>query len=139
MNALSTEEVNELAKALDVHQSDVREMEIRLGGADVSLEVENEDGEFREHGAWMSDSSLEPTHVLMQEEDLQQEVVGLQRALASLDDRSKRIIESRWLPNQIGGDALTLHDLADELQISAERVRQLEAAALKKMRAALTA
>jgi RNA polymerase sigma-32 factor len=132
LNALSTDEVNELAKALDVNQSDVREMEIRLGGSDVSLEIENEDGEFREQGTWMSDSSLEPTHVLMQEEDMQQEVDGIQRALAGLDERSRHIIQSRWLPNQTGGEALTLHELADELKISAERVRQLESAALKK-------
>lgn len=139
LNALSTEEVRDLALALDVNQHDVREMEIRLSGADVTLEPENDDGEAREQGSWMSDSSLEPTQVLMKQEEMNVELDGLQAALSSLDDRSRRIIESRWLPNIVGGTALTLHDLADELQISAERVRQIEATALKKMRAALGA
>ncbi len=139
LNALSTDEVRDLALALDVNQHDVREMEIRLSGADVALEPENDDGEVREQGSWMSDSSLEPTQVLMKQEDMHQELEGLQVALSSLDDRSRRIIESRWLPNIVGGTPLTLHDLADELHISAERVRQIEATALKKMRSALGA
>ena len=139
LNALSTDEVRDLALALDVNQHDVREMEIRLSGADVALEPENDEGEVREQGSWMSDSSLEPTQVLMKQEDMHQELEGLQVALSSLDDRSRRIIESRWLPNIVGGTPLTLHDLADELHISAERVRQIEATALKKMRSALGA
>ena len=139
LNALCTDEVRDLALALDVNQHDVREMEIRLSGADVALEPENDDGEVREQGSWMSDSSLEPTQVLMKQEDMHQELEGLQVALSSLDDRSRRIIESRWLPNIVGGTPLTLHDLADELHISAERVRQIEATALKKMRSALGA
>jgi len=139
LNALSSDEVRDLALALDVNQHDVREMEIRLSGADITLEPENDDGEVREQGSWMSDSSLEPTQVLMKHEEMNQELEGLQAALSSLDVRSRRIIEARWLPNMVGGTALTLHDLADELQISAERVRQIEAAALKKMRLALGA
>jgi RNA polymerase sigma-32 factor len=139
LNALSSDEVRDLALALDVNQHDVREMEIRLSGADITLEPENDDGEVREQGSWMSDSSLEPTQVLMKHEEMNQELEGLQAALSSLDERSRRIIEARWFPNMVGGTALTLHDLADELQVSAERVRQIEAAALKKMRLALGA
>lgn len=138
LNALSSDEVNALAKALDVNQQDVRDMEIRLGGADVALEPESEDGEYRELGEWMADSSLEPTNVLMREEAMNQEVHGLHKALECLDERSRRIIEARWLPNQLGETGSTLHDLASEMSISAERVRQLEATALKKMRAALS-
>lgn len=138
LNALSSDEIKNLAKALDVNQHDVREMEIRLSGADITLEPENDDGEVREQGSWMSDSSLEPTQVLIKQDELNQELDGLQKALASLDDRSRRIIESRWLPNLVGGTALTLHDLADELHISAERVRQIEAVALKKMKSSFS-
>lgn len=139
LNALSADEVRNLALALDVNQHDVREMEIRLSGADIALEPENDDGEIRAQGSWLSDSSLEPTQVLMMQEEMDQEVEGLQMALSSLDDRSRRVIESRWLPNLVGGTALTLHDLAEELHISAERVRQIEVSALKKMRVALGA
>ena len=138
LNALSTDEVNALAKALGVNQNDVREMEVRLGGADILLEPENDDGEYREQGPWMADSRLEPSQVLMRQEELEQEVVGLQKAIATLDERSKRIIEARWLANSAGEASLTLHDLANELSISAERVRQIEAAALKKMRTVLS-
>jgi RNA polymerase sigma-32 factor len=137
LNALSDAEIHGLAKALDVKEHDVRDMEIRLGGHDVSMDADNDDEHSNEHGSWMSDSRMEPSTVLIQHQDLELETSGLDRALATLDDRSKRIITSRWLSNANGENALTLHDLAAELNISAERVRQIEVAALKKMREAL--
>jgi RNA polymerase sigma-32 factor len=134
INALSDAEIHGLAKALDVKEQDVRDMEIRLGGHDVQLEPDSDEDHPREIGSWMSDSRLEPTSVLMQKEELELETSGLQKALNILDERSRRIITARWLANDSGKPPLTLHDLAAELHISAERVRQIEVAALKKMR-----
>jgi len=134
LNALSDAEIHHLATALDVKEHDVREMEIRLGGHDVSMDIELDDDRPKEIGTWMSDSRLEPTEVLTQHEEFSQETEGLDQALSILDDRSKRIITARWLSNQNNESPLTLHDLAAELHISAERVRQIEVAALKKMR-----
>jgi RNA polymerase sigma-32 factor len=137
LNALSDLEIDGLAKALDVKAHDIRDMEIRLGGHDVQLEPDQNEDHPREIGSWMSDSRLEPTQVLMQEEELKLETSGIEKALNCLDERSKRIITSRWLANSSGESTATLHALADELNISAERVRQIEVAALKKMRQAL--
>jgi RNA polymerase sigma-32 factor len=134
LNALSDAEIHHLATALGVKEHDVREMEIRLGGHDVSMDIELDDDRPKEIGTWMSDSRLEPTEVLTQHEEFSQETEGLDQALSILDDRSKRIITARWLSNQNNESPLTLHDLAAELHISAERVRQIEVAALKKMR-----
>jgi len=134
LNAMSDEEINALAKALDVKADDVRHMEIRLGGHDVQLEPDHDEDSPKEIGAWMSDSSLEPTEVISQKEALELETSGLDSALHILDERSQRIINARWLSASSGKAPLTLHDLAAEFNISAERVRQIETAALKKMR-----
>lgn len=135
LNAMSDDEINALAKALDVRAEDVKHMEIRLGGHDIQLEPDSDEDAPKEIGAWMSDSSLEPTEVLMRKEGLQLETQGLDSALHILDDRSKRVICARWLFSNSDQSQMTLHDLAAELNISAERVRQIETAALKKMRA----
>ena len=134
LNSMSEDEINSLAKALDVKADDVRHMEIRLGGHDIQLEPDSDDDTPREIGSWMSDSSLEPTEVMMRKEDLALETTGLNSALHILDERSRRIITARWLFADTEKNALTLHDLAAELNISAERVRQIEVTALKKMR-----
>jgi RNA polymerase sigma-32 factor len=139
LNAMSDDEINALAKALDVKAEDVKHMEIRLGGHDIQLEPDHDEDSPKEIGAWMSDSSLEPTEVLIRKEGIKLETSGLDAALHILDDRSKRIISARWLSNDSGQASLTLHDLAAEFNISAERVRQIEAAALKKMRMHLSA
>ena len=140
LNALSPSEINHLAKALDVRQEDVREMEKRLSGGDVAIEADSSDDEAYAPINWLSDNSYEPTEMLAQEESRQLQGSGIEKALASLDERSRKIVKSRWLDvtdNGTGGS--TLHDLAAEFNISAERVRQIEAAALKKMKLALTA
>jgi RNA polymerase sigma-32 factor len=134
LNSMSEDEIHALAKALDVKADDVRHMEIRLGGHDIQLEPDNDDDGPKEIGTWISDSSLEPTEVLMRKEDLVLETAGLDSALHILDERSKRIITARWLFGETDKTPATLHDLAAELNISAERVRQIESAALKKMR-----
>jgi RNA polymerase sigma-32 factor len=140
LNALSPSEINHLAKALDVRQEDVREMEKRLSGGDVAIEADSSDDEAYAPINWLSDNRYEPTEMLAQEESRQLQGSGIEKALASLDERSRKIVKSRWLDvtdNGTGGS--TLHDLAAEFNISAERVRQIEAAALKKMKLALTA
>lgn len=140
LEALSPKEVANLAKALDVKPEEVREMEIRLGGHDLQIEHENDEDGHREPALWMSDSRLEPTEVLAKEEHRKLLGQGLRQALESLDPRSRRVVEARWLSvNDDGSGGATLHQLADELNVSAERVRQIEAAALKKLRLAIPA
>jgi RNA polymerase sigma-32 factor len=140
LNALSPSEIDHLAKALDVRQEDVREMEKRLSGGDVAMEADSSDDESYAPINWLSDTRYEPSEVLAREEARQIQGPGIEKALASLDDRSRKIVASRWLDvTDDGTDGSTLHDLAAEFNISAERVRQIEAAALKKMKLALTA
>ena len=140
LNALSSSEIDHLAKALDVRQEDVREMENRLSGGDVALEADSSDDESYAPINWLSDNRYEPSEVLAREETRQLQGPGIEKALASLDERSRKIVASRWLDvTDDGTGGSTLHDLAAEFNISAERVRQIEAAALKKMKLALTA
>jgi RNA polymerase sigma-32 factor len=140
LNALSPSEIDHLAKALDVRQEDVREMEKRLSGGDVAMEADSSDDESYAPINWLSDTRYEPTEALAREETRQIQGPGIEKALASLDERSRKIVASRWLDvADDGTGGSTLHDLAAEFNISAERVRQIEAAALKKMKLALTA
>jgi RNA polymerase sigma-32 factor len=135
--ALSVEETAAMAEQLRVKTSDVAEMEMRLGGQDVALEPVSEDDEDAFGPiAYLSNPEDEPGRILEHEEGERLRTEGLERALSSLDPRSRRIIETRWLREQ---DTLTLHDLADEFGVSAERIRQIEAQAMKKMRALIPA
>lgn len=135
---LSPAEISSIAQKLDVRPEEVAEMEIRLGGGDVSLEGQVEDGE-ETHApiAYLTDHHNEPTQVLETRRLDELSGHGLTTALATLDERSRRIVESRWLHD--AGEGKTLHDLANEFGVSAERIRQIEAAALKKMRTSLVA
>ncbi len=135
--ALSTAEVEEMAKVLNVPQSDVREMETRLYGQDMALEpsLEEEEDAFAPI-AYLAAPNAEPTQHLETAEREKLAGEGLTRALATLDPRSRHIVESRWLEEE---NPATLHELAAIYGISAERVRQIEAKALQKMKAALTA
>ncbi len=140
LNALSPNEIQHLAQALDVRQEDVREMEKRLSGGDVAIEANDssEDESFAPIN-WLSDDRYEPTQVLAQNEQRALQGPGIERALASLDDRSRKIVTARWLNVEDDGTgASTLHELAEEFNISAERVRQIETAALKKMKLVLS-
>ena len=137
--AMTPDEIEGLAKELSVKREDVIEMETRLSGGDIALEGQVEDGEESYAPiAYLSDTTQEPTAVLAarQYDHLQSD--GLTSALESLDARSRRIIEARWLNvSDDGSGGATLHDLAAEFSVSAERIRQIEASAMKKMRAAL--
>ncbi len=134
---LGPDEVKAMAKLLNVKPEEVVEMETRLSGQDVSLEPLTEDDEERYAPiAYLAaDVSGEPTAMLERKEFDRLQDEGLRCALADLDARSREIVTRRWLAEE--GEAATLHELAAEYGVSAERIRQIEAKALQKMRGAL--
>ena len=137
LDAMTPDQVDELAATLKVKREEVIEMEMRMAGRDVALEAPTDDED--DHYApisYLSAEHSEPHKVLeaKQFDHLQSE--GLEAALAKLDDRSRRIVEARWLANDDGSGA-TLHELAAEFGVSAERIRQIETAAMKKMKTSL--
>lgn len=137
LDTMTPDQVDALAKTLNVKREEVIEMETRLGGRDIALESSSDDDDDRLSPiGYLSSELSEPTKVLeaKQRDRLQSE--GLKVALAKLDDRSRRIVEARWLANDDGSGS-TLHELAAEFSVSAERIRQIEVAAMKKMKSTL--
>jgi RNA polymerase sigma-32 factor len=136
---LTQGEVDTLAKTLNVKREEVLEMETRLSGGDVALEPQTDDGEESYAPiAYLADDTNEPTQVLEAKKRDWLAGDGIALALDSLDARSRRIVEERWLKvNDDSSGGMTLHDLAGEYGVSAERIRQIEVAAMKKMRKAL--
>jgi RNA polymerase sigma-32 factor len=139
-NTLGAEEVTAVAKQLGVKPEEVIEMETRLTGADVSLEPLNDDDEdsYAPIAYLAADRSVEPSAILERKEYDRLQDEGLTSALASLDDRSRAIVQRRWLVAD-GEEAATLHELAAEYGVSAERIRQIEAKAMQKMKGKLAA
>ncbi len=138
LNSLQPSEVEHIAKTLNVKPEDVLEMEARLSGHEISLEA-NIDDDADEHYspiAYLQDEKLEPLEAIQAKQAEFSETTGLSLALQSLDDRSRRVVESRWLQDE-GGK--TLHELADEFGVSAERIRQIEQKAMQKMKALMLA
>ena len=139
LDAMSPAQIDSLAKLLDVKREEVIEMETRLSGRDIALESPNDDEDDKFAPiAYLSSEQSEPTRVLEAEQVTRLQSEGLEQALGKLDPRSRRIVEARWLANDDGSGA-TLHTLADEFGVSAERIRQIESAALKKMKGSLAA
>ena len=136
LGPLSQEAVEDMAKQLRVKPEEVREMEMRLAGQDVSMEASDDDEDAYAPIAYLSDPDKEPSLMLESEETERNGALGLKAALASLDERSRRIIEARWLREK---NPATLHDLAAEFKVSAERIRQVEAKAMQKMKGLLAA
>jgi RNA polymerase sigma-32 factor len=135
--ALTSREVEEMAHTLNVNREDVREMEARLYGQDVALEPGADDDENAFTPiAYLAAPDTDPTQHIEVAEREKLATEGLSRALDSLDPRSRHIIEARWLNED---KPATLHELAAVYGISAERVRQIEAKALQKMKGALSA
>ncbi len=133
---LDPEQVDHIARELNVRHEDVSEMEVRMSGRDMSLENQDDDDDSYAPIAYLSDEGRqEPTRVLERAARDQLQSAGLTGALDALDPRSRRIVEARWLQDDGGA---TLHELAQEFGVSAERIRQIEAAALKKMRGNLS-
>jgi len=140
-NTLSAAEIERVARDLNVKPSEVVEMETRLSGGDVALEPQTDDSEESYAPiAYLADEASEPTQVLEARRRDALSGDGLVQALEVLDDRSRRIVEERWLKvNDDSSGGMTLHELAAEYGVSAERIRQIEVAAMKKMRKALEA
>ncbi len=136
---LSQDEAQTIAADLNVRVSDVIEMETRLGGQDVAIDKPADDEDSFSPIAWLSSPASQPDVMLEAREDDRLHSDGIETALASLDDRSRRIVETRWLRDDDDGGSLTLQELADEYGVSAERIRQIEVKALQKMRTALIA
>jgi RNA polymerase sigma-32 factor len=131
-SGLGTDEAKSIATQLGVKPDEVTEMETRLSGQDVSLEpVTDDEEESYSPIAYLAAENAEPVQLIEREETARLRSAGLQKALESLDPRSRRIVEARWLAEK---DGATLHDLATEFGVSAERVRQIEAKALAKMK-----
>jgi len=129
--------VQGIADTLKVRPEDVREMEVRLAGRDMPFDAQDADEDGFAPIAYLSDDGhQEPTQVLERRAHDALQSEGLAVALDTLDARSRRIIQARWLHDE--AQAATLHELGEEFGVSAERIRQIETAALKKMRAALT-
>ena len=135
---LTPEQIQEIAEELNVRPEDVSEMERRLAGSETSLDPTPQSDEDQTFSPvqYLSAEGAEPTEILeaLDQERLQTE--GLKEALSTLDERSQHIISSRWLTENKSASP-TLHDLAAKYGISAERIRQIEAKAMKKMKTAL--
>jgi RNA polymerase sigma-32 factor len=136
LEPLTQDEIRNVATALRVKPEEVADMEMRLSGQEVALEPAGDDDDTYAPIAYLADPQDEPSKVLEDAEGARLRTAGLANALAELDLRSRRIIEARWPREK---DALTLHDLAAEFNVSAERIRQIEVKALEKMRKALPA
>ncbi|MCA1977708.1 MAG: RNA polymerase sigma factor RpoH [Thiobacillus sp.] len=135
--ALTLKEADAVAKELNVSRADVLEMETRLSGHDLSIDPTIDDGEEGYSPiAYLASPDENPAQKLEREQTERLRHTGLAAALDNLDARSRRIIEARWLNE---GESATLHDLAAEYGVSAERIRQIEARAMQKMRAAIPA
>ena len=130
---LKSDEINSIAKELNVKPEDVREMEYRFNGNEISLDYgsdESEDDVYRPI-AYLKDETPEPSEQMEIDQSEGNSLSSLNKALSSLDERSRLILEERWLKDK---NASTLHELADKLGVSAERIRQIEQAAMKKIK-----
>ena len=138
MGTMRSADVNAMASHLGVKAEEVVEMETRLSGQDVALEPLSDSDDENAYApiAYLAADDAEPGVLLEQEQMAKRRSRGLEEALEMLDPRSRRIIEARWLNEQ---ESATLHDLAGEFGVSAERIRQIESKALGKMKGAMAA
>ncbi len=134
LGPLSQDAIEDMARQLRVKPEEVREMEMRISGQDLALEAGDDDEDSYAPIAYLTDADNEPSRLLESDQAERNGTRGLQTALASLDKRSRRIIEARWLREK---NPATLHDLAAEFNVSAERIRQVEAKAMQKMKGLL--
>jgi len=131
--ALGATEATAVAKQLGVRPEEVCEMDTRLSGQDIALEAQaDEEEDAFAPISYLTNPELEPGRILEHEETERLRETGLERALDGLDARSRRIIEARWLTED---ESATLHELAEEFGVSAERIRQIEQKAMQKMKA----
>jgi len=136
MGWFNQSEVNQVAKDLGVKPETVVEMESRLSGADITFDApvdDSDDNAYQSPAGYLPDLSNDPARSLEDQDTATFNRERLHTALGELDERSQHILTSRWL----GDKKLTLQELADTYGISAERVRQLENNAMKKVKAAI--
>ncbi len=136
LDSLDDKEIKHIARQLDVKTEEVREMEMRLSGQDINLENDANDDEGFSPISFLPSPNADPSRLLEKSQLQERKQAGLLSAIEALDDRSRDIIQSRWLKEN---DQATLHELADKYEISAERVRQIEVQAMKKMRNSIEA
>ena len=136
LDSLDDKEINHIARQLDVKTEEVREMEIRLSGQDINLENDPNDDDGFSLISFLPSPNADPSRLIEKHQLQERQQVGLMSAIEALDDRSRDIIRSRWLNEN---NQATLHDLAAKYKISAERVRQIEVQAMKKMRNSIEA
>ncbi len=139
-STLTPDQVDDVARQLNVKPEEVVEMETRMSGGDVALEPSQDDDGEESYApiAYLADEASEPTKVIEARARDTLASDGITRALEALDERSRRVVQERWLNvNDDASGGMTLHDLAAEYGVSAERIRQIEVAAMKKMRKAL--
>ncbi len=137
LNSLTIEQADAMARELNVSRKDVLEMETRLSGHDVSIDPTVDDGEEGYSPlAYLASPDENPAQLLEREQTERLRHNGLVAALENLDERSRHIIKARWLTE---GESATLHELAAQYGVSAERIRQIEARALQRMRAVIPA
>jgi RNA polymerase sigma-32 factor len=137
LEPLKPQQISEIAQQLKVSEHDVVEMEMRFSGHEVALEPGgvDDDENYAPINYLAENAEHEPSHILESAERERQQTSGLAHALEGLDARSRRIVEARWLCEE--GTAATLHDLAAEFKVSAERIRQIEQKAMDKMHTTL--
>jgi RNA polymerase sigma-32 factor len=139
-DTLSDDQISQMAKSLNVKREEVIEMEQRMSGGDVLLDPSPSDDGEEAFGpiAYLADSAQEPTAMMEAHARDNLATDGIAAALQGLDERSRKIVEERWLKvNDDGSGGMTLHDLAAVYGVSAERIRQIEVAAMKKMKKVL--
>jgi RNA polymerase sigma-32 factor len=138
LESLHPDEVNHIARELNVKPEEVREMEYRLNGHEISLDahIDDDGDESFSPIAYLEDESPEPSEFLANLQTEQLQSISLSKALESLDERSRRVLEARWLTENATS---TLHDLAAEFNVSAERIRQIEQKAMQKIKGLMLA
>lgn len=137
LGPLKPQQISEIAQQLNVSEHDVVDMEARFSGHEVALDASGSDDDesYAPINFLADDSAHEPSQILETTEREHLQTSGLANALAGLDERSRRIVEARWLCED--GVGATLHDLAAEFKVSAERIRQIEQKAMSKMHTTL--
>ena len=135
---MNAEEVRAVAKDLNVSEREVLEMESRLSGRDIGFDAPDDDDDNAPPSpiAYLRTGEEDPSQAYEREDEEDSQLALLREGMAGLDERSRDIVKRRWLD---GDNKITLQELADEYGVSAERIRQIEANALKKMRALFAA
>ena len=134
LQPLKPEDIKSIAEELKVKEEEVREMEYRLNGREIAIDYSDDESEDDHYKpiSYLQDDSLNPSDQLEQDETKENNFSLLRHSLKELDDRSRAIVEARWLSSN---KSKTLHELAAKFDVSAERIRQIEQNALTKLKA----